>query len=180
MDEIILETQTKMESSIKSLHSKLTKISVSGAHPSLLSDIKVNAYESLTPIEQLASIKTLDASTLVVTPFDKTLTKKIVASISEANIGLNPINDGDKIRINVPAVTSEKRELFVKDAKVVGETFKISIRNIRHEALKAIKAGEFSENEIKLLEGKIQSLVNDSNHQIDEIINQKIIYLTTI
>jgi len=143
MDEIILQAQTKIENSIKSLHNKLTKISVSGAHPSLLSGIKVDAYDTLTPIEQLAAIKTLDASTLIVTPFDKNLTKKIVSSVSEANIGLNPINDGNQIRIHVPAVTSEKRELFVKDAKVVGETFKISIRNIRHEALKLIKAGEF-------------------------------------
>lgn len=180
MEEIIKNTQEKIEVIIKALHEKLTRISASGAHPSLLHGIMVESYGEMTPLANITNIKVLNATTLIVTPFDKNLLKEVVSAINKSNFGFNPVDEGNQIRINVPALTTEKREIFVKEAKEMAESIKVSIRAVRQESNKKIKSTILSENEIRLAEQKVQEIVNSSIKEVDEIVKSKIVKLTTV
>lgn len=174
MENIIKEAETKLNNSIKSLNEKLSSIIATGASPLMLKNIEVKYYDSLTPLSQIANIKAPDSSMLLVIPFDRSSLKDIIEAINKMNIGLNPIQDGETIKITVPPMTTDKRETFAKEAKSIGELSKISIRNIRTESNKKIKLGGFSENEERLSEEKIQKLIDVKNKEIEEIIKLKI------
>ncbi len=180
MNEIINNTEVKLKGAIQALHDKLSTIIATGAHPSILNGVEVIYYETPTPLSQVANIKAPDATMLIVTPFDQTITKDIVEAIHKSALGLNPVDEGNQIRIMVPPLTSEKRELFVKDAKTIGEEARISVRNVRQDSNKKIKAAEASENEQRQAEEDVQKLVDKYNKEIEEIVKKKIEALINI
>ncbi len=180
MESIINNTKQKIESSIHKLHERLSTIIATGASPNMLKNVQIEYYETMTPLNQVANIKAPDATMLMVVPFDKNLTKDIVEAIHKADLGLNPVDEGDAIRIMIPPMTTDKREGFVKETKSIGEEARISIRNIRIDSNKKIKLEELSENEERLAEEKIQNLINDANKEIENIINKKVSDLTSI
>ncbi len=173
MNEIISQTEKKLNNIITILHNKLATIIATGAHPSILNGIEIEYYETMTPLSQVASISAPDATMLIVKPFDRNTAKEIIESINKSSLGLNPIDEGEQIRIMIPPMTEEKRNIFVKETKQIGEEFKISLRNARTDSLKKIRNLEISENEEKQLEDELQKLVNKFNKEIEQIIKNK-------
>lgn len=174
MQNYINETKEKMDKVIVHLQAELTKVRTGRAQVSMLDGVMVNAYDQETPINQVALLTTPDAQQILVKPFDPNLMENIEHGIIKANIGLNPINDGVNIRINVPALTEETRKEIAKEVKAVGENEKIKIRNVRRDTLdKAKKSDELTQDELKGLENQIQELTNNYNKQIEEIIKSK-------
>ncbi len=179
-NEIIKQTETKFKNTLNTLHERLASIVASGAHPSLLNGVELEYYETMTPLNQVANISAPDATMLIVKPFDRNVTKDIIEAIHRSSLGLNPVDEGEQIRIMVPPMTDEKRQLFVKDAKVIGEDAKISLRNVRTDSLKKIRSSEISENEEKQLEDELQQLVDKFNKEIDEVTLAKVNSLSHI
>jgi ribosome recycling factor len=155
------------------LEHELTKIRAGKVSPDMLSDVRVEYYGAATPINQLATIKTLDARTLVITPFEKGLLPEVEKGIFAANIGLTPQNDGELIRIVMPPTTEDRRRELVKNAKHFGEEAKISIRNARKDAIHHIKESGASEDMISNGEIDVQELTNKFTHKVDELIKAK-------
>ncbi len=181
MNEIINNTEQKLKSTIQVLHDKLSTIIATGAHPSILNGIEVEYYETMTPLSQVANIKAPDATMLIVMPFDQTITKNIVEAIHKSSLGLNPVDEGNQIRIMVPPLTADKRMLFVKDAKEIGEEARISVRNVRQDSNKKIRSmTDVSENEQRQMEEDVQKLIDKFNKEIEEIVKKKVDSLTNI
>lgn len=178
MNEILDNIEKKIKITIHVLHEKLSAIVVLGASPSILKNIKIDYYGSPTPINQVANISASDASMLLIKPFDQKINKQIVEAINKANIGLNPIDDVNLIRISIPPTTAEKRQSFVKEVKQIGEQTRIAIRNLRIDSNKKIKSEKISDDEKKQLEIDVQKLIDKVNLEIEDIINKKIEVLT--
>jgi ribosome recycling factor len=142
----------------------------------MLDDITVDYYGSPTPLNQVGSVNTPDARTIVVQPWEKSLLGAIEKAIMEANLGVNPQNDGVIIRINVPPLTEERRRDLVKKAKAEAETGKIAIRNIRKEAnekIRKLKSEGVSEDEMKTGEGEVQKLTDSFIVKVDQLSEAK-------
>ena len=172
-----------MQNSIQHLDRELVKIRAGKANPVMLNGVRVDYYGSQTPINQVASVVAEDARTLRVTPFDKSSLSAIERAIIEANLGLNPQNDGTIIRIPIPQLTGDRRRDLVKQAKAEGEAAKISIRNVRrdhNDQLKKLKDDGVSEDQIKRGEEEVQKLTNKYSDRVDETIKKKEEEITTI
>ena len=130
----VTDAKALMDKAIDHADSELNKIRAGKASPSLLDDVMVDYYGSPTPLSQVGSVNTPDARTIVIQPWEKSLLAPIEKAIKEANLGVNPQNDGIIIRINVPPLTEERRRDLVKKAKAEAETGKIAVRNIRKDA----------------------------------------------
>lgn len=138
--ELILDiTEEQMNESISRLESVLSKIRAGKASPQMLSAVKVDYYGAITPLAQMANINTPDSQTISIQPFDKSVMGDIEKAILEANLGLNPMNNGELIIISVPALTEERRRELVKQVKIETENCKISIRNARQKANEEVK-----------------------------------------
>lgn len=173
MDEILLETESKMESTIESMEKRFTNIRAGRANPSILDGVLVNYYGSPTPLKQLANISIPEARQLAIKPFDKSALGAIEKGIYEANIGLTPNNNGEIIILNIPALTEETRKEYVKQAKNVAEDAKIALRNIRQDANNDIKKLEVPEDDIKYGQNEVQELINKYNKIVDEKLSLK-------
>jgi len=175
--ELYIEDATeRMDKTIKFLESELLKIRAGKASPVMLDSIYVDYYGTKSPLSQVANINTPDAKTLVVQPWDKQMIEVIEKAIMSANLGFNPINNGDILRIVVPPLTEERRRNLAKQVKSEGENTKIGIRNIRrdiNEALKKLKKENVSEDEIKDAEDVIQKLTDQFIKKTDELIEKK-------
>ncbi len=180
MQTVIENTRNKIDAAISHLNEKLATIIATGASPAMLKNVEVEYYEVMTPINQVANIKAPDATMLIVTPFEKSIVKDIVEAINKANLGLNPVDEGESIRIMVPPMTADKRDIYVKEAKQIGEEARISVRNVRTDSNKKIKAAEVSENEQRQAEEDVQSIVDQANKKIEEIVTKKVTDLTTL
>ncbi|MCB0503942.1 MAG: ribosome recycling factor [Cyclobacteriaceae bacterium] len=170
------EANEKMDNSVKHLVAELGKIRAGKAMPSMLDGITVEYYGSQTPLNQVASINTPDARTIMIKPWEKTIIHEIERAIINSDLGFNPQSDGENVIINVPALTEERRRDLVKQVKAEGENGKVSIRNARHEILheiKALKDEGVSEDEIKRGEEKVQQLTDKHTKKVDEIIAHK-------
>lgn len=170
------EAKESMENSIKHLKKELQKLRTGKANPSMLSGITVDYYGAQTPIEQMANISTPDARQIVIQPWDKNVMGNIIKEIQAANLGFNPQDDGEVIRIIVPELTEERRKDLVKRCKQEGEDAKVSIRGARKEAKNTAKKMEkegLSEDEEKELEEEIQKLTDKHVKNVDEIVDQK-------
>lgn len=173
---IIDSAQEGNEKSIDHLKAELEKIRAGRANPSMLDSVQVEAYGALSPLNQVANVNTLDARTITVQPWDKAMLDGICTGIINANLGLNPQNNGEMIIINVPTLTEERRKELVKKAKAEGENAKVSIRNNRKDAndqVKKLKDDGLSEDRVKDLEGEIQNLTNAASKRVDEYIEVK-------
>ena len=168
MDDILLETESRMEATIDSLDKRLLNIRAGRANPAILDGVVVNYYGVDTPLKQLANISIPEARQLSIKPFDKGALGAIEKGIYEANIGLTPNNNGEIIILNIPALTVETRKDYVKQAKAIAEDAKIALRNIRQEANNDVKKLEIPEDDIKYATDEIQELINKYNKIVDE------------
>lgn len=168
MDDILLETEEKMEKAIEALERRFTNIRAGRANPSILDGVMVNYYGVETPLKQLANISIPEARQLCIKPFDRGALGAIEKSIYEANIGLTPNNNGEIIILNIPALTEETRREYVKQAKNEAEEARIALRNIRQDANNDIKKLEVPEDDKKDGNDNVQELINKYNKTIDE------------
>ena len=173
MDEILLETESRMDSAIESLEKRLINIRAGRANPSMLDGVVVNYYGVDTPLKQLANISIPEARQLCIKPFDRSCLNAIEKGIFEANIGLTPNNNGEVIILNIPALTEETRKEYVKQAKNIAEEAKIALRNIRQDANNDAKKLEIPEDDIKYCTEEIQELINKYNKIVDEKLSIK-------
>lgn len=170
------DAKVHMEKAIDFCDNELIKIRAGKAMPSMLDGIVVDYYGTPTPLTQIGTVNTPDARTLVVQPWEKTMLAAIEKAIMEANIGLNPQNDGIVIRLNVPPLTEERRRDLVKKVKEEAEKGRIAIRNIRKDAnekIKRSKAEGSSDDEIKLGEAEVQKLTDANIIRIDRLAEVK-------
>lgn len=176
VDEIIKSMQEQMDKTISHLETALTKIRTGKANPSMMDPVMVDYYGNMVPLSQIANINTPDARTIVVQPWEKNKLQDIERAIINSNIGLNPQNDGEVIRINVPPLTEERRKEMVKICKSEGEDSKVGIRNIRRESnelIKKIQKEGLAEDVAKDAEAKIQHVTNDFIAKIDGLVARK-------
>ena len=168
--------ETQMDQAIQHLEKELTKVRASKASPQMLQGVMVDYYGTPTPIEQVANINTPDPRTIVVQPWEKTMLKEIEKTILNANLGFNPQNTGEIIRINVPPLTEERRKDLVKKAKEEAERAKVSVRNIRrdgNEEAKKLEKGGLSEDLRKDLEKDMQDMTNKFIEKVDQVLTAK-------
>ncbi len=168
---VLDETTEAMENAIMHLEREFQKIRAGKASPDMLEGVKIDYYGAMTPLNQAANINTPDPRQIVVQPFDKNMLPIMEKAIMAANLGFNPMNDGEVLRIKVPPLTEERRRALVKQAKNEAENSKISIRNIRRSAnddAKQLKKDGIPEDEVKKLEDDIQKLTNKFIKKVDE------------
>ena len=177
LKEILEDTKLGMEKSLAALDISFKKIRTGRATPSLLDSIKVNYYEKLTPLAQVASISIEDAKTLAIVPWEKGIVQEIEKAILESELGLNPATSGDTIRVILPDLTEETRRDFIKKAKAEAENAKVSVRNVRREGnsqLKEfLKEKEISEDEERQGEEEIQKLTDLFVEKVDSALEAK-------
>lgn len=173
IDFIIDEAKEGMDKAIAHLKKELANIRAGKASPQMLRGVMVDYYGSQTPLSQVANINTPDAQTLSVQPWEKSMIQEIEKGIMYANLGFNPMNNGESVIINVPPLTEERRKELVKVAKAEAEHGKISIRNIRKEANHDIKKTDASEDLIKVAEDEIQKLTDSHVKMVDEMLKVK-------
>ncbi len=165
-----------MGDTLNHLKSELVKVRTGKANPGMIEGVMVNYYGAPTPINQVANIAVADSRTLSIQPWDKSIINDVERAIIESNLGYNPMNDGDFIRIPVPPLTEERRKDLVKQAKVFGEDSKVSIRNVRKDAMDAVKKevkDGYPEDAGKRLEDEVDDLVKSYYTRIDDFIDAK-------
>ena len=177
MKEIIKKSGEKMQKTIAKLQSDLATKKAGRANPTMLDRVQVEYYGSLCPINQVANVSAPEPRVLMITPWEKTVLKDIERAILKSDLGLNPSNDGNVIRLVVPELTEETRKALVKNVKKTGEDAKVAIRSIRRDAndkLKALKKElDISEDELKKAEDDVQKETDSFVKKIDEIIVAK-------
>ncbi|WP_306551831.1 ribosome recycling factor [Daejeonella sp.] len=170
------DAKAHMEKAIEFCDNELIKIRAGKAMPTMLDGIFVDYYGTPTALNQIGTVNTPDARTLVVQPWEKTMLISIERAIMEANIGLNPQNDGIVIRLNVPPLTEERRKDLVKKVKEEAEKGRIAVRNIRKDANEKIKRSKsegISDDEIKTGEAEVQKLTDSCIARIDRLMEAK-------
>ena len=173
---IIDGAEESMNGSIAHLEKEFLNIRAGKASPQMLGSVFVDYYGSQTPLSQIANLNVPDARTITIQPFEKSMLQPIEKAIMVANIGFNPMNNGDVIIISVPPLTEERRRDLVKQAKVEAEDAKIGIRNSRKDAntdIKKLEKEGTSEDACKTAEEKIQNLTNSYIRKIDELLAAK-------
>lgn len=169
-DDILNTIEQKMKKVISNLDSELTKISTGRPNPSIFNEVLVNYYGTPTPINQTSNIKIADANTILITPFDRNMTKDITTSISNSHLEFHPQDEGDKIRIKIPVLTEERRVKLTRKVSEEAENSKIFIRKIRQEYIKKTRNDdEISEDLEKKIEKDIQNLTDNFSLKIDNV-----------
>lgn len=177
---IMLDLNENMDKAIESLEKRFATVRAGRANPSSLDGIIVEYYGSMTPLKQLATISVPEARQLLIKPFDKSCLKGIEKAILASNLGYNPGNDGETIRIVIPELTEERRRELVKQVKALAEEAKVAIRNIRRDAMEQIDKLEVSEDEQKGLEKDVQDTVNEYNKKVEAKLKEKEQELLTV
>jgi len=174
---ILLETEESMEERITGLKRELSKVRTGRANPKMLDDVKVEYYGAMTNLNQIGNISVPEPSQLLVKPYDRSIVKDVTRAINAANLGVNPSNEGDQIRIVLPALTTERRKELTKDVRKLAEEFKVGVRNIRRDGNDSIKklekAHEISEDDSKGYQEDIQELTNKFSDLIDKLVKEK-------
>ena len=177
---VFLEITEKMDKVLENLERRFTTVRTGRANPSSLDGVKVEYYGSMTPLKQLATISVPEARQLLIKPFDRSALKEIEKAILASNLGYNPNNDGETIRIVIPELTEERRKELVKQVKALAEDAKIAIRNLRRDGITATKKLELAEDEEKQKENELQELVNSYNKKIEDKLKEKEEELLTV
>ena len=178
--DIIKLTRENMENTLKNLEKRFSTVRAGRANPTSLDGVVVEYYGSMTPLKQLATISVPEATQFLIKPFDKSCLGAIEKAILAANLGYTHSNDGETIRIIIPALTEERRRELTKQVKSIAEDAKVSVRNNRHEALEMVEDEELPEDIEKAKEKQIQELVQEYNKKIDERLKEKEGELMTI
>jgi ribosome recycling factor len=175
--DILKNAEDRMKKSVEVLRDELAKIRTGKATTALLDGIKVDYYGSMTPLKQLANVSTSDIHTITVQPYDKGVAQAIEKAILNANLGLNPTNDGSLIRVPIPPLNEERRREMVKLVKKFAEDARIAVRNVRRDAIEHLKKAEkeehFSEDERKRGEQESQKLTDRYIKEIDALVALK-------
>ncbi len=172
--EFIFEsTEENMQKAIKHLEKQLLNIRAGKASPAMLGGVMVEYYGSKTPLNQVANVNTPDARTITIQPFERGMISEIEKGIMYANLGFNPMNNGESVIINVPPLTEERRKELAKQAKAEAEDAKIGIRNDRKVANNDIKKLDVSEDEKKIAEDHIQELTDKYIRKVESIFDNK-------
>lgn len=169
IDFILDSTKEDMHNAIIHLEKQLLNIRAGKASPAMLGSVKVDYYGAQTPLNQVANVNTPDARTLSIQPFEKSLIQAIEKGIMQANLGFNPMNNGDSVIISVPPLTEERRTELAKQAKAEAEEAKIGVRNDRKNANQELKKLDISEDLLKGAEAEVQKLTDAYIEKIDQI-----------
>ena len=180
--EVKNEAKERMEKSIASFKEELTTIRTGRANTSLVNNVEIDYYGTPTPIYQVAQVSVVDARQITIRPYDKSELKKIETAIINADLNLTPLNDGTMIRVNVPALTEERRKQYVKDVYALAENAKVAIRNIRRDANASLKKleKETPEDLLRHYNEEIQKLTDEYVKKIDELAKAKEKELLTV
>ena len=167
------DAKEQMQNALAHLENELAKIRAGKANPKILNDVLVDYYGTPTPLSQVPKITVPDPRTIAVQPWEKNMLAPIQKAIMNANLGFNPDNNGEIVRINVPPLTEERRKELVKQSRGVGETAKVSIRNARRDAIdefkKMVKNG-LPEDAAKDAEAEVQKMTDSYNKKVDDIL----------
>ncbi len=177
LEEIYSHTKEHMDKSIEALKRDFASLRTGKVTTSIVDNIKVDYYGTPTPLNQVGSVIAMDATTISITPWEKNLLGDIEKAIQEANIGVNPNNDGDFIKLFFPPMTTEQRQEIVKQAKAMAENARVAIRNIRKDSNNKIKKlekeKEISEDESKKAQDEIQKITDAHIAQVDDLFKAK-------
>lgn len=175
--EILSSTKSHMEKSLESLRRDFSTLRSGKVSTSILDNIRINYYDTPTPLNQVGSVIAQDASTIIITPWEKSLLKDVEKAIQEANIGINPNVDSECIKLFFPPMTQEQRKDIAKEAKAMGEKAKVAVRNIRQDGNNHIKKLEkdkqITEDVSKKAQDDVQKLTDEFVKKIDEMVRHK-------
>ncbi|MEJ6400730.1 ribosome recycling factor [Nicoliella lavandulae] len=176
-NDILNNAKSKMKKAQDVLERELSSIRAGRANASILNRVKVNYYGAEVPVNQVASISIPEPRVIMVSPYDESSLSDIEKGIYEADLGLNPASDGSVIRLVIPQLTEERRQELAKQVKAVGEESKVAVRNVRREAMDAVKKGskddDFTEDEVHRLEDQVQKITDDAIKGVDTIVSDK-------
>ncbi len=176
MNERLQVYEDKMKKTIGSLESDLMTIRAGRANPNILNKIMVDYYGTPTPLQQVGNISVPEARMIVIQPWERSMIKVIEKAINMSDIGINPTNDGQVVRLVFPELTEDRRKELVKDVKKKGEQAKVAVRNIRrdgNDSLKKLKGSDISEDEIKDMETQLQKLTDKYIKEVDKSVETK-------
>jgi len=177
IEDVKKETRSKMEGAIDALKHEFGTIRTGRASLSIVDDVKVDYYGTPTPLNQVATLSLPDGRTIAIQPWEGKMVGPIEKAIQKSDIGINPMNDGKIIRLNIPPLTEERRKELVKKAKAMGEDAKVSVRNIRRESndllRKAQKDKDITEDELKKGEQDVQKITDEFVTRVDEVFKHK-------
>lgn len=184
MEELLMRYEEKMQKSLNNLNEEFSTIRAGRANPHILDKIKIDYYGTPTPLQQVGNISIPEARMICIQPWDASLLKEIEKEINAADIGIHPTNDGKVIRLVFPELTEERRKELVKDIKKKGETAKVAVRNIRRDAMDAIKKkgkdDGISEDEVKDYQDDTQKTTDSFIKKIDEAVEEKSTEIMTV
>ncbi|WP_125611020.1 ribosome recycling factor [Specibacter cremeus] len=184
IEDTLLEAEEKMDKALEVAKEDFAAVRTGRASPGLFAKVMVEYYGAPTPLQQLASFAVPEARTLLITPFDKTALSDIERALGASEVGANPSNDGNVIRVIMPELTEERRKEYVKIVRGKGEDAKVSIRNIRRKAKdeldKLVKDGEAGEDEGTRAEKELDSLTKSKTDSVDELLKRKEIELLEV
>jgi len=177
IDDTMLEAEEKMEKAVEVAKDNFAGIRTGRAHPGMFNKVVVDYYGAPTPLQQLASFQTPEARTILISPFDKGAMANIEKALRDADLGVNPSNDGNVIRCILPQLTEERRKEYIKMARGQAEDAKVAIRNIRRQAKEAIerlvKDGEVGEDEGSRAEKDLEGVTKKYVDTVDEVLKSK-------
>jgi len=177
IDETLLEGEEKMEKAVTVAKDSFAAIRTGRAHPAMFSKVVVDYYGAPTPLNQLAGFTSSDARMMVITPYDKGSLRAIEKAIRDSDLGVNPTDDGNVIRVTVPQLTEERRREYIKLARHEAEETKVSIRNIRRHAKESLdrlqKDGEAGEDDVHRAEKELDDLTHKYVAQVDDLLKHK-------
>lgn len=184
MQEHLKLYEDKMEKSLDVLLDEYASIRAGRANPHVLGRLRIDYYGTPTPIQQVGNVTVPEARMIVIQPWEKSLLKEIEKAILVSDLGINPTNDGNVIRLVFPELTEERRKDLAKDVKKKGEGAKVAVRNIRRDAMDSIKkmekAGDISEDDLKQGEEKIQKITDKMIEKVDKAIETKTKEIMTV
>ena len=184
IDEALLEAEDKMDKAVEVAKEDFAAIRTGRANPAMFAKVMVEYYGSLTPLQQLASFQTPEARTVLITPFDRSSMAEVEKALRNSDLGVNPGNDGQVIRVVLPQLTAERRKDYIKIARTKGEDAKISIRNVRRRAKEELdriaKDGDAGEDEVARAEKELEALTRRHVDAVDDLLKHKEVELTTV
>ena len=177
MEELLMIYEDKMEKSLANLGEEYATIRAGRANPHILDKIKIDYYGTPTPLQQVGNVSVPEARMICIQPWDASILKDIEKAVQVANLGFNPQNDGDLVRILVPKLTEQTRKELVKDAKKLAEDNKVAVRNVRREAMDQLKKlqkdSAISEDELKRYSDEVQKVTDKYIETIDKVSKEK-------
>jgi ribosome recycling factor len=177
IDEALFDAEEKMEKAVSVAKDDLASVRTGRASPNMFSRVMVEYYDAMTPLNQLSSITVPEARMVVIKPYDASSLKALEKAIRDSDLGLNPSNDGQIIRVVVPQLSEERRRDMVKVARGKGEDARVTIRSIRRKAMeelhRIVKDGEAGEDEVGRAEKELQATTDRYVHQVDDLVKHK-------